>query len=32
VAGLGAAAAMLLLGVRVRDPRHARAMVVESRA
>jgi len=31
-AGLGAVAAMLLLGLRVRDPRHARGLVVESRA
>lgn len=31
-AGLGGAAAVLLLGLRVRDPRHARAIVAESGA
>lgn len=31
-AGLGAMAAMILLAVRVRDPRHARALTAESRA
>jgi len=32
IAALGGTAAMILLAVRVRDPRHARAVAAESRA